>query len=228
MQRPIRDLAGQRFGRWTVLSRATTTNSKIRWRVKCDCGTEADRVGYSLLAGQSQSCGCIKNPYKAAGVKHIDDVPHIICSKCKKYLPEDFFPAGNRAGGRAYRCKPCNNAKSASWRKRYPERAEKALRGFFDFISSFKQGPCADRGRRFPDCAMDFDHRNPDEKRYTVSEMRHESKELIAAEIAKCDLVCSNCHRVRTRFRATLKARPFRAGFGRVGIDFVCSSEDES
>jgi L-lysine 2,3-aminomutase len=50
---------------------------------------------------------------------------------------------------------------------------------------------------------MDFDHRDGNEKSHNVGSMvaHHYSKELIAQEIEKCDLVCANCHRVRTRDR---------------------------
>ena len=48
---------------------------------------------------------------------------------------------------------------------------------------------------------MDFDHRAGETKAYNVGSMfaHHYSRELIEAEIAKCDLVCANCHRVRTK-----------------------------
>ena len=46
---------------------------------------------------------------------------------------------------------------------------------------------------------MDFDHRDPREKRYTVSRMIGRAGwARIMAEVAKCDIVCANCHRDRT------------------------------
>jgi hypothetical protein len=46
---------------------------------------------------------------------------------------------------------------------------------------------------------MDFDHRDPDTKRYTVTRMiGRAGTETILAEVAKCDIVCANCHRLRT------------------------------
>jgi hypothetical protein len=46
---------------------------------------------------------------------------------------------------------------------------------------------------------MDFDHVRG-EKLFDVSRMVGPglSLELIKAEIAKCDVVCANCHRIRT------------------------------
>ena len=66
-------------------------------------------------------------------------------------------------------------------------------------LDRLKQRPCADCGGRFPSCAMDFDHRDPRQKRYTVSRMvGRAGTERIMAEVAKCDIVCANCHRDRT------------------------------
>ena len=47
---------GQRFGRWTVLEKA----SKSHWLCRCDCGTVRKVYDGSLKSGASPSCGCIK------------------------------------------------------------------------------------------------------------------------------------------------------------------------
>lgn len=50
------------------------------------------------------------------------------------------------------------------------------------------------------DCGLDeplilhFHHRNPAEKLYAVASMLHYSETVIRAEIAKCDVLCPNCH----------------------------------
>jgi hypothetical protein len=59
--------------------------------------------------------------------------------------------------------------------------------------------PCMDCGEQFDACAMDFDHRDPASKRFTVSRMvGRQSTTAIMDEVAKCDIVCGNCHRLRT------------------------------
>jgi hypothetical protein len=46
---------------------------------------------------------------------------------------------------------------------------------------------------------VDFDHAQPEQKRYTVSRMiGRTGTATIMAEVAKCDIVCANCHRDRT------------------------------
>lgn len=65
-------------------------------------------------------------------------------------------------------------------------------------IADLKSGPCADCGLRFHPVCMDFDHRDPSEKVRNISAMVAQNWETIEIEIAKCDLVCANCHRIRT------------------------------
>ena len=62
-----------------------------------------------------------------------------------------------------------------------------------------KAVPCADCGGRFPACAMDFDHRNPAGKLKDVSLLGNLGQvQRAISESDKCDVVCANCHRVRT------------------------------
>jgi hypothetical protein len=67
-------------------------------------------------------------------------------------------------------------------------------------VDSAKSGACMDCRRKFHPVCMDFDHRNPASKTDSVTQLvaKRRKWEVIAAEIAKCDLVCANCHRIRT------------------------------
>ena len=73
------------------------------------------------------------------------------------------------------------------------------------WMSELKSKPCADCHGMFEICSMDFDHRDGTVKKYNIGSMfaHHYSRELIEKELEKCDLVCCNCHRVRTRNRRT-------------------------
>jgi len=58
-----KNLAGQRFGRWTVLENYIKTQSKHperKWLCRCDCGTERYVLERSLLYGSSTNCGCLR------------------------------------------------------------------------------------------------------------------------------------------------------------------------
>ena len=64
-------------------------------------------------------------------------------------------------------------------------------------MRSLKTGPCVDCHKRFHFAAMDFDHVRKAKTRQ-VSAMLTCSLERVLEEIAKCELVCSNCHRIRS------------------------------
>jgi hypothetical protein len=72
-----------------------------------------------------------------------------------------------------------------------------------DFVLGLKADtPCADCGQVFDPVCMDFDHICGD-KNDNVGSMvgRGMSVDRIKAEVEKCELVCANCHRVRTSKR---------------------------
>lgn len=55
-----KDLAGKRFGRWTVTDFAGFTAGRCaRWAARCECGTEKVVSSARLLSGKSKSCGCL-------------------------------------------------------------------------------------------------------------------------------------------------------------------------
>ena len=67
-------------------------------------------------------------------------------------------------------------------------------------LRKLKDAPCMDCGNRFPPECMDFDHVRG-VKAFEISRAAARTEEAVRAELAKCDLVCANCHRIRTRKR---------------------------
>jgi hypothetical protein len=94
--------------------------------------------------------------------------------------------------------------KEGRWRDEGPK--SKALKLW---MAELKSKPCHDCGQSFPTCCMDFDHRKGEHKEYNVGSMfaHHYGRTLIETELAKCDLVCANCHRILTQNRGTGSAR---------------------
>lgn len=90
-------------------------------------------------------------------------------------------------------------AKEGRWRDEGPK--AKALK---EWMLQLKSVACTDCGKHFAACCMDFDHVRG-VKLHNVGSMfaHHYSRELIEAELKNCELVCANCHRVRTRDRKT-------------------------
>lgn len=120
----------------------------------------------------------------------------------------------------AYRAKPEVREKHRQARKRYvdanPEkmaasRANCRARGR-ELARKTKDVPCADCGGRFPIVCMDFDHRPGEEKHPRLTHRENgykrlpismtafatQSMKLFEIEAKKCDVVCANCHRIRT------------------------------
>jgi hypothetical protein len=60
-----RDETGNRYGRWTVVSRGPNENKGDfrRWRCKCDCGNIGVVRQAQLRNGMSRSCGCFQRDY---------------------------------------------------------------------------------------------------------------------------------------------------------------------
>ena len=52
------DLAGQRFGKLTVLAPADHIGSRTAWHCRCDCGQEIAATTLDLRRGRRTSCGC--------------------------------------------------------------------------------------------------------------------------------------------------------------------------
>jgi len=74
-----------------------------------------------------------------------------------------------------------------------------------------EERPCTDCGRFYPFYVMEFDHHTNGNKILKISAIQYYLNwERIEEEIAKCDLVCSNCHRERTHKRGY--RRPSKAG----------------
>lgn len=68
-----------------------------------------------------------------------------------------------------------------------------------EWARSLKDAPCVDCGGSFHFRAMHWDHiGNDKEENVSVMVLRGLGRKKILAEIAKCELVCANCHAVRT------------------------------
>ena len=83
----------------------------------------------------------------------------------------------------------------------YKEKNIKRKKELLEFVISLKQKPCMDCGIQYPHYVMDFDHRDKKKKVASINRMIHihrYSKKKILKEVKKCDLVCANCHRIRT------------------------------
>lgn len=108
-------------------------------------------------------------------------------------------------------------------KEKYLERNRKSRLIQREFLNTLKDKPCMDCGLQYPPYVMDFDHRDPSTKLghvgTLVSETRISMKRLLA-EIEKCDLVCANCHRIRTHDRLRSSLIGGAGDFGSPGSRF--------
>lgn len=134
------------------------------------------------------------------------------CCRCRESKPVSDFPTRNLpSGNKGLRseCRLCYNQYHRTRmarpdvRIKYAFARRKHLASYVQWFDSFKEKPCMDCGCRFPTHVMDFDHRDPKEKRYHMASLRRAlpSRKRALIEMEKCDLVCANCHRVRTHKR---------------------------
>jgi hypothetical protein len=66
-----------------------------------------------------------------------------------------------------------------------------------------RAGACSDCGLGVTEDTLvvfDWDHRDPLDKSLHIQDaIKNYGAERLLAELSKCDLVCANCHRLRTR-----------------------------
>ena len=113
------------------------------------------------------------------------------CTTCQRDLPDDDFsmdrkPCRRKRRFRRYECRECVSTRWAIWGERIRQVANAA-----------KDVPCMDCGVRYPLCATDFDHVRG-KKLFGLNDATSHSLQKVKDEIAKCDVVCANCHADRT------------------------------
>jgi hypothetical protein len=125
------------------------------------------------------------------------------CGRCRHQLPPERF---NRLGTeRQWWCRSCFAAyfRARGDLHRRQSNAAKIVRTqalrehVLDYL---RQTPCVDCGERDP-IVLEFDHVG--EKAASISELLSDgaSMKAVDAEIARCEVVCANCHRRRTAIR---------------------------
>lgn len=91
--------------------------------------------------------------------------------------------------------------------EKYLERNRRYRLEVQNFIRSMKEKtPCKDCGMQYPYYVMDFDHLDGAQKENGISFLTATGRiGALKKEIAKCEIVCANCHRIRTHLRSDNK-----------------------
>src|SRR5262245_30731876 len=131
------------------------------------------------------------------------------CPKCKKFIDAKRFAKnpGKRDGLNSY-CRVHQKEYQKDWYRRNKDKHKKQIairnkRIRFELqkwiLEYLATNPCVDCGEDDP-VVLEFDHVRG-EKRDSICAMiihRNISLKTLKAEIAKCEVRCSNCHRRRT------------------------------
>jgi hypothetical protein len=133
------------------------------------------------------------------------------CSKCKASKPVSEFNFRNTASGaRQSYCKECGKGFTRSHyrnnKRQYLDRNVRSYMKRRELVRQMKSRACADCGVQYPFYVMDFDHREGEIKEYELNRIDRMTIQAILREIKKCDVVCANCHRVRTYQRRIKQA----------------------
>lgn len=144
------------------------------------------------------------------------------CPQGHEYTPENTRHQNKRDRGpvrRSRYCRECDRQRmqrkrlnpvvkeqgrlrTAQWRRRHPDKYregyERSHAEKKQILDDARKGGCIRCGEDDLAC-LDFHHRDPREKEGHLGHIRRFSIERIKAEIAKCDVLCANCHRKHHR-----------------------------
>lgn len=124
-----------------------------------------------------------------------------ICTNCKQEKSTDEFRKNkNAADGYQHYCKACASGKirtayDAKYAARVRARTHERYTDHRALIEKFKSdsGGCALCTENEPAC-LDFHHTDPTKKDFVISARNNRSIKSLLREIAKCIIVCRNCH----------------------------------
>ncbi len=144
---------------------------------------EFRRYGPFLDQGRKACACCFKAmPLEAFQVRS-DGGRHSRCPACRQQYDRDYWQKTKDSGGKQSR----SLAKA--------KRKIRNVRYLFEFLQAH---PCIECGEDDP-VVLEFHHRDPKEKVRDVSVMAQEhSLRGLSEEVAKCDVLCANCHRRKT------------------------------
>lgn len=158
----------------TVYSKKESGKNFTAGKIRCKlCGTEEDYIDLNSRIRYNSHCKCIS---------------HTTC----EYCGNKFTPKTKNAKGRKV-CYECNPYIAKDTPNEYKSKMRELNWNKLKKDLGFKG--CAICGYNKYIGALDFHHLNPDEKEYAPAAIMHHQYQKVKAEIEKCIVLCSNCHR---------------------------------
>lgn len=124
------------------------------------------------------------------------------CNVCKETKPlSEYNPNKECKYGVVGTCKLCSNARVGQWYKNNRTRRQEAAN-----IANQKRkrlavnhfgDKCHDCERTYPQYVYQFHHLDPTQKDYNPSASIQNGMTAMWRELAKCVMLCANCHMIR-------------------------------
>lgn len=135
----------------------------------------------SALGGRLKRCGWCNKRKKLTEFHRRGAGYQSVCKGCRKEYDANYFAANRQ---RLIENKRNYRNEIVQWLRKYKE-----------------SHPCMDCEQYYPYYVMQFDHLPKFKKLYTIADQLTTSPKKLLKEIEKCDLVCANCHAVRSHKR---------------------------
>lgn len=181
---PLVNLVGKTFGTLTVVEKAPSKNGHVYWVCDCSCGNTGYVVqGNHLKDGRTSNCPKCRTQQRKEQCQTKMQIRK--CKICEK----EFVPNN---GARVY-CYECS-----------PEQQDRASaitcirRAIKKQLVKYKGGRCIRCGYNKTISALDFHHKDSQEKDFNLSDAYNRGcvdMKKLYQEVDKCDLLCANCHR---------------------------------
>lgn len=121
------------------------------------------------------------------------------CSMCKQEKPFEAFAKATGTKDLLQRgCRECKAKQYQENTGKYKEGSRQARLRRAEKLRQLKDAPCTDCGIKYPPYVMQYDHIGSDKVAGIAYLLTRSSWQIILDEIAKCELVCANCHAIRS------------------------------
>lgn len=176
----LEELALQGLSTYQIAKELKKGQTTIRhWLKKYGLKTNHKKIGEGYINSGNNCC----KEKISNGLK--------VCASCKIEKPISEFYTFIKRGKESYYsyCKPCAKV---IFKERDNRNSFKAK------AVEYAGGKCTICGYDRCQRALEFHHKNPKEKDFSISSMTFNRKELtqdVIEEVDKCVLLCANCHR---------------------------------
>jgi len=121
-----------------------------------------------------------------------------VCGKCPQNGPQPLENFPKKRTGRGRTCNACRRIYSREHysrnRKSYTDRVRRKQNEIREWMANYKAGLKCERCPEAHPACLTFHHRDPTTKEFTLGAAVLYTLHRVQAEIAKCAVLCFNCH----------------------------------